>query len=167
MAGTKKAPLKAHRAHTVLRLLTLAATQLSDDFSGLGIVFYDSLAELPFLPLDVSGGENIDLPVSGLDAVCDVLVRTAKKSSHWHDGFHFVHAGSLSLTHLCQFVAPPLPDDGDELPRASGARHMTALLASQVIGIVTVGLLTQEQVVSIYESGKLTLHKHLECYPSA
>ena len=73
MAGTKQAPLEAHRAHTVLRLLTLTATQLSDDFSGLGIVFYDSLAELPFLPLDVSGGENIDLPVSGLDAGCDVV----------------------------------------------------------------------------------------------
>ncbi|MCA9182382.1 MAG: hypothetical protein KDA51_13040 [Planctomycetales bacterium] len=162
MAGTKQAPLEAHRAHTALRLLTLAASKLSDDFSGLGIVFYDSLAELPFLPLEVSGSENFDLPVCGLNAVCDVLVRTARRSSHWHDGFHFVHAGSVSLTHLCQFIAPPLPDDGDDLPRASGARHMTALLASQVRGIVTVGLLTQEQVVSIYESGKLTLHKPLE-----
>jgi len=167
MAGAKQAPLEAHRADSALRLLTRAATQLSDDFSGLGIVFYDSLAELPFLPLDVSGGENIDLPVSGLDSVCDLLLQTARASSRWHDGFHFVHAGSLNLTHLSQFVAPPLPDDCDELPRASGARHMTALLASRVNGIVTVGLLTQERVVSIYESGELTFQKFLECYPSA
>lgn len=145
-------------AHTALQLLTLAAPKLSDDFSGLGIVFYDSLAELPFLPLEVTGSESFDLPISGLTSVCEVLVRTARRSSHWHDGFHFVHAGSVSLTHLCQFLAPPLPDDGDDLPRASGARHMTALLASQVRGIVMVGLLTQERVVSIYESGKLTLH---------
>lgn len=162
MARTKQAPLEAHRAHTALQLLTLAASKLSDDFSGLGIVFYDSLAELPFLPLEVSGSEIFDLPISGLNSVCDVLVRTARRSSHWHDGFHFVHADSVSLTHLCQFIAPPLPDDGDVLPRASGARHMTALLASQVRGIVTVGLLTQGQVVSIYESGKLTLHRSLE-----
>ena len=167
MAGAKQAPLEVHRVRSVVRLLTRAATQLSDDFSGLGIVFYDSLAELPFLPLDVSGDENIDLPVSGLDSVCDLLLRTARTSSPWHDGFHFVHAGSLSLTHLSQFVAPPLPDDCDQLPHASGARHMTALLASRVSGIVTVGLLTQEQVVSIYESGELTLQKSLKCYPSA
>ena len=167
MARPKQAPLEAYRTNSVLRLLMLAATQLSDDFSGLGIVFYDSLAELPFLPLDVSGRENIDLPISGLDPVCDLLLRTARKTSKWHDGFHFVHAGSLSLTHLSQFIAPPLPGDGDELPRASGARHMTALLASRVSGIVTVGLLTQDQVVAIYESGKLTLHKSLKCFPSA
>lgn len=167
MAGAKQAPIEVQRAHSALRLLTLAATQLSDDFSGLGIVFYDSLVELPFLPLDVSGGANIDLPVSGLDSVCDLLLRTARTSSQWHDGFHFVHSGTLSLTHLSQFVAPPLPEDCNEMPRASGARHMTALLASRVNGIVTVGLLTQDRVVSIYESGELTLHKFLKCYPSA
>lgn len=161
MAGTKQAPLEAYRANIALQLLTLAASKLSDDFSGLGIVFFDSLAELPFLPLQVSGSENFDLPVSGLNSVCDVLVRTARRSSHWHDGFHFVHVDSVSLTHLCQFVAPPPPADGDDLPRASGARHMTALLASKLRGIVTVGLLTQEQGMSIYESGKLTLHKPL------
>ncbi len=31
MAGTKQAPLEAHRANSVLRLLTSAATQLLDD----------------------------------------------------------------------------------------------------------------------------------------
>ncbi len=38
---------------------------------------------------------------------------------------------------------------------------MTALLASRVSGIVTVGLLTQDRVVSIYESGALTLNDAL------
>jgi DNA integrity scanning protein DisA with diadenylate cyclase activity len=56
---------------------------------------------------------------------------------------------------------PPLPDRGDALPRATGARHMTALLASRVSGIVMVGLLTQERVVSIYESGALILNEVL------
>lgn len=153
--------LPSSQALVTLQLLTLLAPKLSDDFSGLGIVFYDSLAVLPFLPLDVTGSENFDLPVSGLGAISDVLARTARRSSHWHDGFHFVQASSVCLTHLCQYIAPPLPDTGDTLPRASGARHMTALLASRVNGVVMVGLLTQERVVSIYESGALTLNEVL------
>jgi len=149
------------QALLALQLLTLTAPKLSDDFSGLGIVFYDSLATLSFLPLEVAGTESFDLPVSGLSAISDVLARTARRSSRWHDGFHFVQANSVCLTHLCQFIAPPLPDRGDALPRATGARHMTALLASRVSGIVMVGLLTQERVVSIYESGALILNEVL------
>jgi hypothetical protein len=34
MAGTKQAPLEAHRANRILQLLTLAATRLLDDSSG-------------------------------------------------------------------------------------------------------------------------------------
>lgn len=149
------------QAVITLQLLKRAASKLSDDFSGLGIVFYDSLASLPFLPLEVAGRESSYLPVFGLGAISDVLARTASRSSHWHDGFHFVHTGTVSLTHLCQFIAPPLPDMGDAFPRASGARHMTALLASRVNGIATSGLLTQDRVVSIYESGLLTMNETL------
>lgn len=138
-----------------LDLLRHAAPKLPSDFAGLGIVFYDSLKALPHLQLEVVGNERFDLPVQGGELICDVLVRTARISSPWHDGFHFVHAGSVSLTHLCQFIAPPLPNVSDATPRASGARHMTALLASQVDGIVAIGLLTQEHVASIYEAGRL------------
>lgn len=149
------------QAHAAFQLFTLAAPLLSDDFSGLGIVFYDSLAALPFLPLEVAGSERFNLPVCGINAVCDVLARATRRSSFWHDGFHFVQASSVCLTHLCQYIAPPLPNARDALPHASGARHMTALLTSQVNGIVLVGLLTQERVVSIYELGALTLNEPL------
>ena len=153
--------LPSPQAQVALRLLTLVAPKLEEDFCGLGIVFYASLTSLPFLPLEVTGSERFELPVFGINAVCDLLARTARRSSRWHDGFHFVQASSVRLTHLCQFIAPPLPVAGDVVPRASGARHMTALLASQVSGIVTVGLLTQERTVSIYESGALTLNGSL------
>ncbi len=144
------------QAQAALRLLTLITRKVPEDFSGVGIVIYDSLLALPFLPLDVGEVERFNLPVSGLDAVGDVLARTARRSTHWHDGFHFLHAESLRLTHLCQFISPPLPNAGDLVPRASGARHMTGLLASRVAGIVAVAILTQERVASIYESGDLT-----------
>lgn len=140
---------------SALHLLRHAAPKLPSDFVGLGIVLYDSLTALPHLQLEVEGDEHFDLPVQGAELISDVLARTARLSSPWHDGFHFVHAGSASLTHLCQFIAPPLPSMADAAPHASGARHMTALLASRVAGIVAIGLLTHEHAASIYEAGRL------------
>lgn len=134
---------------------------LTNDFAGLGIVFYDTLAALPHLQLEVGGDERFELPVVGLEPICEVLARTARRSSAWHDGFHFVFARTASLTHLCQFIAPPLPGGADAAPRASGARHMTALLASKVAGIAAIGLLTHERAASIYEAGRLTLRESL------
>ena len=150
------------RAFSALQLLRNTAPRLASDFAGLGIVFYDSLAALPHLRLEVGGDERFDLPVFGLEPICEVFARTARQSSAWHDGFHFVCAGTTTLTHLCQFIAPPLPGGvTDAAPRASGARHMTALLASKVAGIAAIGLLTHEGAASIYEAGRLTASETL------
>ena len=149
--------LTSPQAFNAEQLVRHAAPKLAGDFAGLGVVFYDSLAELPHLQLEVVGDERFELPVLGLEAIGEVLARTARRSSPWHDGFHFVHAGSGALTHLCQFIAPPLPGAADASPRAGGARHMTALLASKVAGVVAIGLLTHERTASIYEAGRLTL----------
>lgn len=154
-------PLHTSQVFSAIHLLRHVGSKLSSDFSGLGIVFYDSLRALPHLQLEVVGDERFDLPVLGLEPICEVLARTARQSSAWHDGFHFVCRGTMTLTHLCQFIAPPLPGGGDAAPRASGARHMTALLASKVAGIAAIGLLTHERAASIYEAGRLTASETL------
>ncbi len=141
---------------SALEILRLAAPQLSSDFTGLGVVFYDSLISLPYLQLAVVSDESFDLPVRGSELICEVLARTSRLSSAWHDGFHFVDGGSRFLTHLCQYIAPPLPPQSNTVPLASGARRMTAILASQVAGVTAVGLLARDLSVSIYESGQLT-----------
>jgi len=152
--------LTSPHAFSAEKLVRHAALKLTGDFVGLGVVFYDSLAALPHLQLEVVDDERFDLPVVGLVAIGEVLARTARRSSPWHDGFHFVHAGSGALTHLCQFIAPPLPGSAEATPRAGGARHMTALLASKVAGVVAIGLLTHERAASIYEAGQLTLSEN-------
>lgn len=140
---------------STLEILRHVAPQLSSDFTGFGIVFYDILTSLPYLQLAIVSDESFDLPVRGTELICEVLAQTSRLSSAWHDGFHFVDAGSRSLTHLCQYIAPPLPTLSNVVPLASGARHMTALLASRVVGISAVGLLTRDLNASIYESGQL------------
>jgi len=160
-ASIENLPLHSPQAFSALQLLRQVAPRLADDFAGLGIVFYDSLAALPHLPLEVGGDEHFELPVTGFEAICPVIVRTSRRSSQWHDGFHFIHADSASLTHLCQFIAPPLPAAPATLPRASGARHMTALLASRVDGIAAIGLLTHERELSVYEGGLRTVRDTL------
>lgn len=147
------------QAFSAEQLLRHVAPKLAVDFAGLGVVLYDSLVALPHLQLDVVGDERFYLPVVGLEAIGEVLARTSRRSSPWHDGFHFVHAGSGALTHLCQFIAPPLPGAAEAAPRAGGARHMTALLASKVAGILAIGLLTHERAASIYEAGRLALNE--------
>lgn len=150
-----------HHAFSAQLLLQHAAPRLASDFAGLGVVFYETLAALPHLQLEVRGDQRFDLPVAGLEPISGLLARAARRSSPWHDGFHFVHVGSGALTHLSQFIAPPIPDPSEVRPRAGGARHMTALLASSVPGIVAIGLLTHDREASIYEAGSLTLSETL------
>lgn len=73
----------------------------------------------------------------------------------WHDGFHLVNSEKMSLTHLSQYLSPSLPTNNEGLgaPRPTGARHMTALLASNLEGIDCVGLLTHGGEISIFERG--------------
>jgi hypothetical protein len=137
------------------------ALKLSQEFPSVGIVFYESLDALQYLPLEVGEPNRFSLPISGATEICNALAETARRSSRWHDGFHLVHASSLKLTHLCQYIAPPLPSPEHGVPRASGARHMTALLASAVPGILAVGLLTQEGIASVYQSSVLELNEVL------
>ncbi|WP_150601535.1 hypothetical protein [Pseudomonas fluorescens] len=63
---------------------------------------------------------------------------------------------SQTLTHLSQFLAPPLevlarlPED-----RPNGARQMTALLTSLIPGITYVGVLSTGDEIVVYENGKI------------
>ena len=63
---------------------------------------------------------------------------------------------SKSLTHLSQYLAPPLRGLS-KLPgdRPHGARQMTALLSSTVRGIAYVGVLSTSEEIVVYENGNI------------
>ena len=137
-------------------LLSAVSKKLPADFAGLGIVFYEQLDVLPFLGLHVPSDTGSPMPASGLVQAVEVLSRISSLSSGWHDGFHFVDVKNQTLTHLSQFISPPLPTEPIAGPAVGGARHMTAVLASRVPGIWGVGILTHRHEIAFFRHGQQT-----------
>ena len=94
------------------------------------------------------------LPTSGLEAIALMLANVSDQASLWHDGFHLIDMSSQSLTHISQFIAPPLNSLLQLLEnRPNGARQMTALLTSMIPGIAYVGVLSTSAEIVVYENG--------------
>jgi hypothetical protein len=137
-------------------LLTRISSRLPDDFSGLGVVFYEQLDLLPFLQLGSTPNGIVQLPAHGIDDIAIMLAEISSRRSGYHDGFHFVDVANRRLTHVAQYLSPPLPRGFQDFS-ATGARHMTAILCSMIPGIAGVGLLTNSHELLFLESGEQKL----------
>lgn len=101
---------------------------------------------------------NLPLPIGGAEAIASTLSVISGASSPWHDGFHLVEFTGPALTHVSQYLAPPVGTRGAEVwgsQRPTGARHMTALLVSQLKGVACVGLLPSHAEPTVFERGVL------------
>lgn len=137
------------RAEKVLRTIACLRDQ---DFSGVGLVFYEHLTHLPHLQLtdssvkaDLGRFAEVDLAIA--------LSSISVMSSPLHDGFHFVEARNWQLTHLSQFISPPIPSDAAQRFHGTGARLMAALLTSLLPGIVCVGLVSNGGEIHLFSHG--------------
>lgn len=139
-----------------IELMKAIRRERTEAFSGLGVVFYVSPANLPIAALGRDFSTRPKLPVSDMQEIVHVLSTVADRNSPWHDGFHLVDMTRSALTHLSQFVSPPL-DGVNHIPadaRPTGARQMTAQLTSQLPGVGCVALLSVCGDISIYQQGK-------------
>ncbi len=137
------------------QLLTRLATQRSTDFVGIGIIAYRTIESLPVVPLGPRLGSDSNLPISGTDHVLNALAMLATRGSIMHDGFHLIEAKSGDLTHIAQFVSPPL-DVALSNPFAvwpQGARQMTAQLISTLPQVEVAAVISAEGYIHIYENG--------------
>lgn len=57
------------------------------------------------------------------------------------------------LTHLSQFISPPIPQDAERNFHGTGARLIAAVLASLLPGIAYVGLVAQDGKIRLYCNG--------------
>ncbi|QXH48129.1 diadenylate cyclase [Pseudomonas xanthosomatis] len=141
-----------------LTLLKLISATKKKQFSGVGIVFYNDLQLLPMTALGSTATPKPHLPISQIDTIARTLTILSDLQSPWHDGFHLINSDSQALTHISQFLAPPL----DHLPdnkysRPSGARLMTAMLSSMVTGIDCIGVLNTSGEITIYQNGRVSI----------
>ncbi|MBU2886748.1 hypothetical protein KO507_13320 [Gilvimarinus agarilyticus] len=133
-------------------LLRSIASNRCSDFSGTGVVFYSDLAKLPHLQMG-TGRENLKVAKCGGCDIASALISVSSKRSPYHDGFHFIDMWSWRVTHVSQFIAPPIPDDAAQRIHGSGARLMSAMLASLLSGITYVGLVSQGGQVHLFCGG--------------
>lgn len=137
-------------------LLLKLAEQRSADFVGLGVIAYKTFAGLPVVPLGSHMNSYLGLPIVGARNVMSTLASLATQSSIMHDGFHLIEASSGDLTHVAQFVSPPL-NAALANPLAAwpqGARQMTALLVSTLPQVEFSAVVSANGNVQIYVGGK-------------
>lgn len=134
------------------QLLAAIAAKRASDFTGIGVVFYVDLRSLPHLQLT---NDLIAPEASRFDCVdlASLLASISTQSCLLHDGFHFVNAQDWKLTHLSQFISPPIPRDASEKFQGTGARLMAAVLASVLPGIASVGLVSHTGDVHLFCGG--------------
>lgn len=146
----------------VLELLREVSARRTSAFGGLGLIFYMAPLELPVLGLGPRASFPHSLPVFGRVAIGALLAEISDLGCAWHDGFHLMDAERRGLTHVAQFVSPPLPesllDEGTSTPM--GARKMTALLTSRLDSVVCVALLSASGDILIYKNGSIALAKN-------
>lgn len=139
-------------SNRAIRLLKTIAQLRPVNFSGIGVVFYEDLAQLPHLQLTNDEQEPDAAGLTGGD-LASRLAGISVMSSPLHDGFHFVDARCWQLTHLAQFISPPIPPDAGHRFQGTGARLMAAVLTSLLPGISCVGLVAHNGEVHLFKGG--------------
>jgi len=142
-------------AEWVTQVLRRVAADGPRNFAGLGLVVYRPPLELPVAALVPP--DRLPAPDAGgdLETTVALLCRLSDISSPLHDGFHLVDARALTVTHLCQFFAPPVPSSlpASLPPRPVGARFMAAFLGSLLPSVVMTAIMSDRNEAIVVERG--------------
>ncbi|MEZ5455916.1 MAG: hypothetical protein R3F04_07360 [Lysobacteraceae bacterium] len=131
----------------VLSLIRRVDSRRIATFSGLGLIVYESLRNLPCLPMAAHAAH------AGHDAAA-VLAEYSRRQDVHHDGFHLLDC-HLQLTHAAQYIAPPVVERLRWQPDTPvGARTMTALLASCVEGVLLTASVSSDHSVRLFRTGE-------------
>ncbi|WP_067099231.1 diadenylate cyclase [Marinomonas atlantica] len=136
----------------IIDLLNSLSFNRSNDFSGIGIVFHKNLVKLPHTQLIDTDKCLKTVPIES-DEIEATLSAVSKISSPYHDGFHFIDTNNWKISHLSQYISPPIPKDAELQFFASGARMMSAILASLISGIIFVGLVSSDGSIHLFHNG--------------
>ena len=144
------------RPAEIFDLLGQVQSHATHAFSGLGLIFYSSLADLPIVALGDQALFPRTLPVADRQALASLLADISTFSSPWHDGFHLIEATSFELTHISQFLSPPVEflrqSNSQGLP--VGARYLAAMAGSRIASVSYTALLSNKGASAVFKRGR-------------
>jgi hypothetical protein len=138
-------------AQILYKLINDVSQKSDSDFSGLGLVVYSNLQELPFSPLKTIE-DSISIPVTDYVSIVNILTNISKIENKYHDGFHLLNE-NFELTHLSQYISPPIAQNID-ISEEFGSRYRTALYTSIVPGILCCGVLGKNYPITIFQNAQ-------------
>ena len=128
------------------------------DFSGIGIILYDSNVLLTSTHTDTrSTFPSLDhLSLEDQDCL-DFLIYLSQHSSPCHDGFVFFNEKGV-LTHIAQYFVPPIVP-GIKPNESAGIRFHSAKYGSCINGIIATGVVSRKQLAYYFIEGEQYLVK--------
>ena len=138
-------------AQNLLQLLIDINIRKGNHFSGLGLVMYKSIDNLPISPLKKIA-EMIQLPIKPYDLVIDFLIDVSNSNNKYHDGFHLLNE-NLELTHIAQYIAPPIVKT--ILDEEHGSRYRTAIYTSLISDVAACGVLSKNYPPTVFVNGTI------------
>jgi len=117
------------------------------DFSGIGLVIYEYIDQLPIIDLRESAPDTNQ-------SLVPLLAEISSSSSQYHDGFHFLNL-EWEITHVSQYFSPPIISSIPlDRSRQIGGRYVAALFGSAIDGVKMCGIISKKIGISIFENGK-------------
>lgn len=134
------------------KVLSEIKKDLTDEFSGLGLVVYDSTIFSPANHCDLRPG--IKFPRYNVydENIYDCLLSISDYRNTLHDGFHFIDQEG-TLTHVAQYFVPSIVKDLHP-DQEHGVRLFSSICGSTILGVLFIATICSNGDIYIYESGK-------------
>jgi hypothetical protein len=121
-------------------------------FSGLGLIAYSDVNNIPVSPLRIELPMGLTLPLTGPENIAKTLIELCVKKSFYHDGFHLLFQAK-QLTHICQYFSPPIQPD-ILIDYSKGGRFRAAQYGSCLKNVLATGVIGETSRPYIFINGK-------------
>lgn len=143
-----------YTAISLLELLKEIDSLKSSQFSGIGLILYKGDVNLlPISSLNIINN-NIHLPIASYDSIIEFLLTISKINNKYHDGFHLLNQ-DFKLTHISQYVAPPIIKDMALGSEPGGSRFRTAVYSSFLSNVIGSGVLSKDYGSRVFVKGRM------------
>lgn len=137
----------------LMQLLNYIKNSAGPRFTGIGLIMYQGKANsLPIVALRLPR-RGLLLPKIDHIAVEELLLKISSEDNKYHDGFHLLNE-NLELTHLSQYVAPPIIKKILVGKLAGGSRFRTALYSSLLPNVICTGIVSKGGEINLFIKGK-------------